>query len=320
MTAEPKISIVIVNYNTTGHVRKCLNSISCHLNSGFAETIVVDNNSSDRSIEDLSNQFEDAVFLFRDKNDGFGNGCNAGVELAKSDCLLFMNPDVELIDNSVEILMRHLELDDHTGAVSGVMKNESGNPIYFYNCFPSLKWELYQILGFGFDREIKRLNSRIEIAENKSFEVDWFHGAFIMMRKSDFEAAGKFNEQYFMYYEDVELCYKIKKNLNKQILCIPKVSYFHETKSSVSGDSIDNIYTFHLNRSKLLFIRNYGFLKRSLMYSAGLIYVISRLVVLPVWRKYKEKKMLKAVQLLKILKLYLNKEFLENSKFEYISA
>ena len=75
-----------------------------------------------------------------------------------------------------------------------------------------------------------------------------------------------------------------------------------------------------MNRSKLLFIRNYGFLKRSLMYSAGLIYVISRLVVLPVWRKYKEKKMLKAVQLLKILKLYLNKEFLENSKFEYISA
>jgi hypothetical protein len=60
--------------------------------------------------------------------------------------------------------------------------------------------------------------------------------------------------------------------------------------------------------------------KRALMYSTGLVYVISRIVVLPVWRKYKGKKMIKAVQLLKIMKLYLNKEYLENSKFEYISA
>lgn len=320
MTSAPKISIVIVNYNTTGHVRKCLNSIKRHLNSAFVETIVVDNNSTDRSIEDLLMQFNDVVFLFRDKNDGFGNGCNAGVELSKSEYLLFMNPDVELLDDSVELLMKHLEMDDHTGAVSGVMKNESGDPIYFYNCFPSLKWELFQILGFGFDREINRLISRSEIAEKKTFEVDWFHGAFIMMRKSDFNAAGKFNEQYFMYYEDVELCYKIRNSLNKQILCLPQVSYFHETKSSVSGESLDNIYTFHLSRSKLLFIRNYSIVKRALMYSTGLVYVISRIVVLPVWRKYKGKKMIKAVQLLKIMKLYLNKEYLENSKFEYISA
>ncbi len=318
MSYKSDISVIIVNYNTSGHLSECLKSFRKYFPENEIEIIVSDNNSTDGKLPELVNKFPEVKFFQRDVNDGFPGGCNYGAERSGCNYLLFVNPDIILKDNSLIKLKEILEIDPSAGIVSGVMTDENDQPIYFYNDFPAIKWEIINILGFGYEREIQRLVNRREIRENQNFEVDWFHGAFLMMRRSDFKLTGGFNEKYFMYYEDVEMCYYFKNNFSKRNICITGIKYYHHTQASIDKDKNDDIYIFHINRGKLLFIQNYKFPERTLIYIAGLTYVITRLIALPFWNKYKGRKKDKLTQLLKVLKLYLNINFLNTSKYEYI--
>ena len=122
-----------------------------------------------------------------------------------------------------------------------------------------------------------------------------------------------------MYYEHVELCYKFRNSLDKINYCIPETVYRHYTQSSISKEKNDNIFIFHLHRGKLIFLRNYSVLKRLPFYMTGLAYVISRLLILPVWNKYSGCRKEKLKQLLKVIRLYLSSSFVSRSKYEYIS-
>ncbi len=312
------ISIIIVNYNTSVHLKKCLKSIEEKLTGESIEIIVVDNDSTDREIEKFPSLFPRINFIFRKLNDGFSGGCNFGVEKSTGKYLLFLNPDIILKDNSLTKLKHHLEINIEAGIVSGVMCMEDESLLYFYNDFPSLAWEFYHLIGTGYDEKIKRLINIKEIKEGKIFEVDWFHGAFLMMRRVDFGEIGGFNENYFMYYEDVEICYMFKKILKKKNYCLPEVKFHHHTQSSLKDEKNDDKFIFHLQRGKLIFIENYSFIKRTPIYLTGLLYVISRIIYLPLWSKYRFNKSKKLNQLSKVLKLYLNKNYLYKSKFEYI--
>jgi len=313
-----EISIIFVNYNTSDHLRKCLNSIETNLNSNGIEIIVVDNNSSDRSIEKIKDEYPEIKLFLRDKNDGFGSGCNFGVNHSSGKFLLFLNPDIILLDDSVALLKKYLEANSDCGIVSGLMVDEKDSVIYSFNDFPSYLWEFYHLIGYGYDEKINKLISKKEIADNRIFETEWFHGAFFMISRSDFKLAGGFNENYFIYYEDVEICYKIKSILKKKVICLPEARVYHHTKSSLFDEKTDNIYIFHLQRSKILFIKNYNIFKRIILHFNGLLYVIARIIYLPVWKKYKGRRKEKSYQLLKILKLYLSNSYLYESKYEYI--
>lgn len=318
MSGNPEVSIIIVNYNTSFHLRNCLNSIEDKLKSIGPEIIVIDNNSPDREIENFQQEFRDVKFFLRKENDGFGSGCNFGVKKASGRYLLFLNPDIILKDDSIILLQEYLENNVDCGIASGVLMDEKDSVIYFYNDFPSYLWEFYHLIGYGYDEKIKKQISKIEIKEERNFEVDWFHGAFLMMRKEDFEKIGGFNENYFMYYEDVEICYKSKNILNKKNICIPSVKVFHHTQSSLSEEKNDNIFIFHIQRGKIIFFRNYFFLKRYILHFTGLLYVLIRILFLPIWKKYNGRKKEKLDQLLKVLKLYISSSYLKSSKFEYI--
>ena len=318
MCSKSGITIVIVNYNTTDHLINCLDSISKYFLNTEIEIIVIDNCSTEKQITILPNEYPNVKFYFRDINDGFGSGCNFGMQKSSGDYLLFINPDIIIKDKFILKLKEFLQKNNNCGIVSGVMVDCKNSPIYFFNDFPSYIWEFYQMIGFGYDSKINKLITRKEIEENKNFEVDWFHGAFFMIRKDDFEKIGGFNERYFMYYEDVDLCYKAKYLLKKKNVCIPGVKVFHHTQSSIEKEDSDDIFIFHLNRGKILFMKNYFFLKRYLLYAMGIINISLRIIILPFWGKYKRKKNQKLKQLLKILKLYFSSKYLLSSKFEYI--
>ena len=218
MNESVAVSLIIVNYNTTSFLRNCLNSINLITEREKTEISVIDNNSSERSIEELVHEYQDVNFILNDTNNGFAAGCNFGAEKAKGKYLLFLNPDIRLRNNSINILLNFFVDNSDTGILSGVMYDEFDRIIYFYNDFPSLTWELSLIFPPLIRTKIEKLNSVNQINENRSFEVDWFHGAFLMIKKDDFFSAGKFNEEYFIYYEDVELCYKIKNQLQNYFL------------------------------------------------------------------------------------------------------
>lgn len=313
-----EISIIIVNYNTADFLRNCLRSIEEKLIDFSYEVIVVDNDSPRRNIEELPSEFPTVRFILRKENDGFGSGCNYGAGLCSGKYLLFLNPDIILIDDSVKKLKDYLDKNPNCGIVSGLLVDENSSVLYCFNDFPSFMWEFYHLIGYGYDEKIHKLINKKEIINNEKFETDWFHGAYFMINKDYFFQTGGFNENYFIYYEDVELCYKSKKIMNRKNICIPDSRVFHHTKSSLVNESMDNIYIFHLQRSKILFYKNYSFFKRLILNFTGIMYVLIRIIFLPVWSKYKCNKMEKFNQLRKILKLYFSSVYLKESKYEYI--
>lgn len=313
------ISIIIVNYNTGTFVKECIESIRTFYNENEIEIIVVDNNSNSSPVGNLEKLFSGVRTFFLKENGGFARGCNFGAGKSSGEFLLFLNPDVKLYEDNIMILKNFMYENNECGVLSGTMLNEELNPIYFYNNFPDISWEFYHLLGFGYDRKIKKLLGRKEINDNKMFEADWFHGAFLFIRNKDFQKAGGFNENYFMYYEDVEICYQLKKNLQKKNICLPEVKFIHSTRSSIKEEKNDNLYSFHINRGKLLFIKNYPLIKRSIIHVMGFINIALRILILPIWKKYRKNKKEKFIQLKKIMKLYINRQFLIDSKFEYIS-
>lgn len=313
------LSIIIINYNTTKHLRECLSSINQHLSFMEKEIIVADNNSPDRDIELLAKEMTDVRFLFRKSNDGFGTACNDAAEVSTGKYLLFLNPDVKLIDDSIKLLIDGMEKDPEAGIYSGLLTDSDNEPIYCFNKFPDIEWEFYQFIGIGYEKRIKKLLSRNEIKEGRQFAVDWFHGAFLLLSRKDFLSVSGFDNKYFMYSEDVELCYRIKTELKKKNICFPNVRIYHHTKSSLEQESTDNIFIFHMHRGRLLFIKNYGLTKKYIIYTLGLSSVIIRLLSVPFWHKYKGGKKNKFRQLAKIMRLYLDKDYLNTSKYEYIN-
>lgn len=316
--AGHKLSIIIVNYNTQDHVRKCLDSIFRFLRQEDVEVIVVDNNSPDRGIEKLISEFSQVRFLFRTCNDGFGAACNDGAGVSSGSHLLFLNPDAELTNDKIKYAVEFLSESDSAGIVSGLLTNESGKPMYSFNKFPDLKWEFFQTIGAGYDKEIERLLSKKEIKEGECFETDWFHGAFLAMRREDFVRIGGFSDKYFMYFEDVQICYDFRNKLGLKNVCIPLIRVKHATQSSLSAERIDNIRNFHMHRGKLLFIQNYGMLRRAAFILLGLLNILLRIPLVILGKKYSYHKREKLMQLLKIFKLYLSRKFLNSSKYVYV--
>lgn len=313
------LSIIIVNFNTAKFISRCLDSIRTNLSELNLEVTIVDNASPEREIEDLVSLYPEVKFLMRSENDGFGGGCNFAADKANGDLLLFLNPDTLLTDSSILKLVGYLLNHPQAGIVSGLLVNDAGEPMYCFNSFPSLKWELYQTIGIGYMNEISKMLGRPEITAGEPFETDWFHGAFLMMRKADFNRAGGFDNRYFMYYEDTELCYAFKRKLKFRNICLPDVRIKHSTQSSLEGESIDNIRNFHMHRGKLIFIENYGAIKRMAFWLLGILNVSSRIILLPLWKKFSGQRKEKFSQLCNIARLYLSNDFLENSKFKYIS-
>lgn len=315
---EVEVSIIILNYNTYGFVRRCLLSIQEYLDLGLVEVIVADNNSPNREIENVVIEYPWVRYLPLETNSGFGGGCNCAARSANGQVLLFLNPDTELVDDSIMRLKRHLDSGRAEGVMSGLLTDKEGNLMYCFDSFHDPALELQHAIGFGYEKRILRLLSSTSVESGQMFETDWFHGAFLMMRREDFQRVGGFDERYFMYFEDQQLCYDFKRNLKLKVVCMPDVRIRHSTQSSLEGEKLDNIKNFHMHRGKLLFIDSLGFTTRILIRALGVFNVLLRLVLLPFWRKHSMHRSEKALQLRKILRLYFNRAYLNSSKYEYI--
>ena len=303
------LSIIIVNYNTTDHLDKCLDSLYKFIKTVSFEVIVVDNDSSDRTIEAFTSRYSEAKFYFRKVNDGFGAGCNFGVSKSEGKKLLFINPDIEFIDSSFLKLLEFLEANPDAGACSGLLLDENNSPAYNFNSFPDYSWEFKNAFGIGVDSTISELLSHknITTSDKSPFEVDWFHGAFLLVDRNVFLTVGGFDEKIFLYYEDVDLQKKIKET-GKKIFCLPDVSVKHFTQSSVRSKEGRKTYYYNMHLYKLYYMqKNFGMLKRSVIRVAYILGYLNRIVLLPFRRKFKGRISEKLEHYGLILKLYLTK-------------
>ncbi len=222
---NPDLSIVIVSTNIEDLLRKCLKSISPAIKNLSAEVIVVDNASSDNTPNMVAKEFPWVKLIRKSENRGFGANNNFGMKVAKGRYILLLNSDTEIIDKDifngmVEWMDSHPEVGVSSCAlVNPDKKTFQGSGGSFPDLFRVFAWMFFIDDIPGLDNLIKPyhpMHSFSPLNKNESYfkkehEQDWLTGAFYLMRKKAMDQAGLFDEDFFLYVEEVELSYRFKK-------------------------------------------------------------------------------------------------------------
>lgn len=235
--SEPELSIIIVNYNTKQLTYNCIKSLKEKTENLRYEIIVVDNASHDDSVAFLKQHFPDLTVLESPGNIGFGRANNLGAEAAHADILFLLNSDTIIIDNSIKVLYDYLQAHPETGACGGLLLNEDGS--IGYSSSPQLTLAGY----FRGYLPACLQKTPVEKRITKATDVGYVIGADMMVRKAVFEEAGRFDPDFFLYCEESELSYRIKKR-NYRIQLIPTARIIH--LSGMSGTAKKELSEFIL--------------------------------------------------------------------------
>ena len=244
------VSIVIVNYKSWKDLNNCLESLSEIDSSKFSlETIVVDNFSNDGKLDEYSKEFKNVTFIQNSGNNGFANGCNVGANYSNGEYLFFLNPDTIVYKKAIEELLDLAKKNPELGIISCNQKNIAGKEEEKIRIFPSL------ITLFGFTRAIyRRMSSKYKQVINSKESIifpDWVSGSVVFISKKWFEKINKWNEDYWMYFEDVDLSKKVTDN-NGKVALLKNVDIIHNH----GGASRINIKTSALTKSEVLISRH----------------------------------------------------------------
>jgi N-acetylglucosaminyl-diphospho-decaprenol L-rhamnosyltransferase len=270
------LSIIIINWKSADFLMECLASIEkADMRMAF-EIIVVDNASFDGARERLAEQHPSVLFIQSLENLGFSRANNRAVNHARGDTLLFLNPDTEVEERAVDLLYECLRQLPACGAVGGRLLNTDGS--LQFACVQANPTILNQVLGTdAFHRWFPR--SRLWGAaglldrHEGPIPVEVVSGACIMMRRVVFNEVGGFSSEYFMYGEDVDLCYKVAK-AGYQNYHLPTAQIVHHGGSSSSQASSEVIWTLMRESRARFFQKHHGRLyaalyRKSMAVAAG---------------------------------------------------
>lgn len=208
------VSVIIVSYNSLPVLRFCLDSLQRQTYAGSVEIIVVDNASHDGTPEMVANDYPGVRLLAERENWGFSRGVNLGIRAARGKYFLIINPDTVFKENSLRELVDFMEENDDAGIVGPKLVFHDGN--LQYSCRRFYTWKVL-LLRRTFLGKIFR-NSKavadhlmLEYDHETTEEVDWLLGACMFVRRSAVEAVGLMDERFFLYFEDVDWCYRMKQ-------------------------------------------------------------------------------------------------------------
>jgi O-antigen biosynthesis protein len=255
-----KLSIIIVNYNVKYFLEQCLFSLRKACKGIEAEIIVIDNRSSDGSIEYLRPKFPEVRFLKKENNIGFAKACNAGLQQAKGEYILFLNPDTLVPEDCFAVCFSFFDRHEDCGAIGVRMVDGSGKFLKeSKRSFPSPVTSLYKLVGLSRFFPRSKVFSKYHMGhldDSKNHEVDVLAGAFMMIRKEVLEGTGGFDEMFFMYGEDVDLSYRIQKAGYKNYY-LAETSIIHFKGESTRRGSLNYVRMFY--KAMSLFVhKHYG--------------------------------------------------------------
>jgi len=202
-----KLSVIIVNYNVAFFLEQCLISVQAACTNIISEIIVVDNNSSDESCSMIRQNFSSIKLVENKKNIGFSKANNIGIEQAKGEFILILNPDTVLAENTLEDVISYAERQNKLGAIGVRFIDGTGN--FLPECkrnTPTMGIASRKLMG-----DSKRYYAS-QIAENEVAKVEILTGAFMLLKREVYLKIGGFDEDYFMFGEDIDLSYKLLNN------------------------------------------------------------------------------------------------------------
>lgn len=256
MSISKKLSVIIVNYNSTQYLKNLILSIN-KIDQIVQEIIIVDNHSKD--IKDLQITNKKIKIIFNNDNRGFSKAVNQGIIISKSKYILLINPDCLIIDDSIVKSFEFLLKRKNIGAIGGkIQEMDSLNYQHTANSKPNFLTAIFEFTNIKklFPNNIFSKNFWIEntFKSNIPIEVDAVCGAFVIFRKYINKKLNLFNESYFLYLEDLDFGLKIKSE-GYQVFFDPNSTIKHLGGSS--SNSKYNIVLKHWYKSRKIFFKKH---------------------------------------------------------------
>jgi GT2 family glycosyltransferase len=242
---QPSISIITVNYRSWNRLRQCLDSV--HLQEGpQVEMIVVDNHSDDGMAASFTREYEWVQFILQPINGGFAQACNKGASVAKGKWLLFLNPDSVLEPGVLDTLLSRVAQEPDWKLVGIRQYDDDGKDQHQFGNFPRW-WTVWP--------QMRTLERLIRGKENYKHYLntapvsypDWISGCFILIREGDFRSLGGWDQRFWMYSEDIDLC-KRASDIGWKRVMYNEVRCLH----AHGGSSRINVATKAMTKSEVI--------------------------------------------------------------------
>ena len=262
------VSIIIPNYNGGDLLYNCIDSIYKNISIKDFEIIVVDNGSTDNSINRVKSNFQNVEIISSNSNLGYSGGCNLGATHASGKYLLFLNNDTEHSNEWIEKLVYFLDSNSKIAAVQPKILNIHNKKLFDYAggaggfidkfCFPFVQGRIFHTLEEDHNQY------------NNPSRIFWASGAAFMIRSNIFKTLEGFDKVYFAYMEEIDLCWRAQA-MGYKIYSVPDSFVYHYGKQTINENTIKSHYLNHRN-SWILFFKN------SFTFNYGIL-IIQRLVL-----------------------------------------
>lgn len=259
--SDPRVSIVIVSFNTVDLLDACLGSIAAQTLSPH-EVIVVDNNSADGSAQMVRERHPGVLVIENRRNAGFAGANNQGFELARGELVLMLNPDTVVLDRAVDRLADYMDVNPRVGAVAAMNLNADLSLQYSCHHFPTF---LGRVAEYS---QLRRVFPKAKAfgKANMTYwdyaqarEVDWATGACLMLRRKALEDVGLLDAEFFLYTEEVDWCRRARDK-GWPTVFLPEARIIHHYGASAQKQ--DGKAVFGKNISEHLYRTQYRYFRK----------------------------------------------------------
>jgi GT2 family glycosyltransferase len=274
MKPSPQVAVVVVSYNTRELLISCLSSIFESTNPADVEIIVVDNASTDGSREAVNQTYPQVLLIANPSNLGFGVACNQAIKSSTAPFILLLNSDATITKQSFRALYEVMNANPRCGAAGCRVVNSDGMPATNTRNFLTPLNQALEQLGVvrwtGW--KYLRRNHQLKLDQNElDCSVDWIDGACLMLRRDALDQVGLFDEDFFMYSEDEDLCFRLKRN--GWTICYSESGFaMHHGAASTAQNRFQMLRQFYFNQ--MLFLSKHRSRRSALIYAVAMKMVL----------------------------------------------
>jgi len=261
------VALILLNWNTPQYTADCIKSVLEYCSPEHFDIIVTDNGSTDGSLQILQSQFPNLIYLDNKENLGFAEGNNRAIEYSIGNGYaysLIMNTDTLVDSDIVSKLRQHMQSHPEAAAVQ---------PAIYWMHDRTKIWNGDSYVNFVLGYTYNKKNTPESLDEQVYKKVEWVTGCCCMIRNEVLKITGGFNKQFFLYYEDVELSFRLRSE-GYELHYLPSCKMYHEAGASGkekkgNEGTLSPIIHYYVNRNKIWFLRQYG---KPLYYPLAFLY------------------------------------------------
>lgn len=268
---QEKLSIIIISYNSKEYVIDCIKSIIYTCFDFVPEIIIVDNNSTDDSVETISKLFPDVKIIENTRNLGYAKAINIGANKATGDVLILSNADVIYRKDSIQELVKYISNNDNAAVCGPQQVFPNGQFQRSFGYFPSIKRALFDVTGITKLKQNKK-KKQFALKASKPYFVEYIDGAILCIKKNNFNSLNGFDEDYFFYSEEADFCYRAN-NTGRNCVIVPSSIVVHHRGGSQENKGMSQKGIQMLINSEELFLSKHkSKLEKTTYFTIELIY------------------------------------------------